>query len=149
MITIHKEPKIFQQWWHCQQICSKCTSLSSAWQIYYWLAHNSINFEFVYSLLLIPPIHEYSTVRKMQCSAFTGDKQFTNEQIPNIKFHLCPTFPYHIYPSSLLNLARLHTEKFLVLPTKSWNDTNTCSKFTVFLDYKIRATVQLITYTAP
>ena len=25
-------------------------------------------------------------------------------------------------------------EKFLVLPTKSWNDTNTCSKFTIFLD---------------
>ena len=47
------------------------------------------------------------------------------------------------------NLARLHTEKFLVLPTKSWNDTNTCSKFTTFLDDKIRATVQLITYTVP
>ena len=39
--------------------------------------------------------------------------------------------------------------KFLVLPTKSWNDTNTCSKFTVFLDDQIRATVQLITYTVP
>ena len=47
------------------------------------------------------------------------------------------------------NLARLHTEKFLVLPTKSWNDTNTCSKFTIFLDDKIRTTVQLITYTVP
>ena len=35
----------------------------------------------------------------------------------------------HVYPSSLLNLARLCTEKFLVLPTKSWNDTNTCSDF--------------------
>ena len=38
---------------------------------------------------------------------------------------------------------------------KSWNDTNTCSKFTIFLDSpyslydKIRATVQLITYTVP
>ena len=52
-------------------------------------------------------------------------------------------------PSSLPNLARLHTEKFLVLPTKSWNDTNTCSKLTIFLVDKIRATVQLITYTVP
>ena len=43
----------------------------------------------------------------------------------------------------------LQTEKFLVLPTKSWNDTNTCSKFTNFLDDKIRTTVQLITYTVP
>ena len=98
-------------------------------QIYHWLAHNSINFEFAYSLLLIPPIHEYSTVRKMQCSVFTGDKQFTNEQISNIKFHLCPNFLCQVYPSSLPNLARLHIEKFLVLPTKSWNDTNTCSNF--------------------
>ena len=58
-------------------------------------------------------------------------------------------------PPSLPNLARLHTEKFLVLPTKSWNDTNTCSKSTIFhkppysLDDKIRTTVQLITYTVP
>ena len=58
-------------------------------------------------------------------------------------------FLCYIYPSSLPNLARLHTEKFLVLPTKSWNDTNTCSKFTIFLDDKIRTTVQLITYTVP
>ena len=58
-------------------------------------------------------------------------------------------FLCYIYPSSLPNLARLRTEKFLVLPTKSWNDTNTCSKFTIFLDDKIRATVQLITYTVP
>ena len=42
-----------------------------------------------------------------------------------------------------------HTEKFLVLPTKSWNDTNTCLEFTIFLDDKIRDTVQLITYTVP
>ena len=41
------------------------------------------------------------------------------------------------------------SEKFLVLPTKSWNDTNTFSKFTIFPDDKIRATVQLITYTVP
>ena len=58
-------------------------------------------------------------------------------------------FPVLSISSSLPNLARLHTEKFLVLPTKSWNDTNTCSKFTIFLVDKIRATVQLITYTVP
>ena len=55
---------------------------------------------------------------------------------------------YYIYPSSLPNLARLHTEKFLVLPTKSWNDTNTCSKFTIFLFFVDKVfIVQLITYT--
>ena len=87
-----KESKCFQWWWHCQQICSKFTSLNSARQIYHTLAHNSINFEFTCSILLIPPIHEYSTFRKIQCSAFTCDKQFTNEQISNIKYHLCPNF---------------------------------------------------------
>ena len=46
---------------------------------------------------------------------------------------LMSKFLCYIYPSSLPNLARLHTEKFLVLPTKSWNDTNTCSKFTISL----------------
>ena len=63
--------------------------------------------------------------------------------LPDVKI-LC-----QVYPSSLPNLARLQTEKFLVLPTKSWNDTNTFSKFAMFLDDKIRATVQLITYTVP
>ena len=86
MITIHQRNQKFLWRWHCQQICSKFTSLSSAWQIYHWLAHNSVNPEFAYSLLLIPPIHKYSTVKKMQCSTFTGYKQFTNEQISNIWF---------------------------------------------------------------
>ena len=36
---------------------------------------------------------------------------------------LMSKFLCYIYPSSLPNLARLCTEKFLVLPTKSWNDT--------------------------
>ena len=48
-----KESKCFQQRWHCQQICSKFTSLSSARQIYHWLAHNSVNPEFAYTILLI------------------------------------------------------------------------------------------------
>ena len=42
------ESKCFQWQWHCQQICSKFTSLSSARQIYHWLAHNSVNSEFAY-----------------------------------------------------------------------------------------------------
>ena len=59
--------------------------------------------------------------------------------------------PCSIYPSSLPNLATTPAEKFLVLPTKSWNDTNTCSKFTIFLLFVDKAvfTVQLITYTVP
>ena len=103
-------------------------------------------------LLLIPPIHEYSTVRKMQCSAFTDDQQFINEQNFNVRFLLMSKFLCYIYPSSLPNLARLRTEKFLVLPTKSWNDTNTCSNFPksqYSLNDKIRTTDQLITYTVP
>ena len=70
-------------------------------------------------------------------------------RIFHIQFHLHPNFLCQVYPSSLPNLVRLQTEKFLVLPTKSWNDTNTSSKFTIFLDDKIRATVQLITYIVP
>ena len=56
-------------------------------------------------------------------------------------------FPVLSISSSLPNLATTPAEKFLVLPTKSWNYTNTFSKFTIFPDDKIRATVQLITYT--
>ena len=72
-------------------------------------------------------------------------------RIFNVRFPIMSKILCLIYPSSLLNLARLRTEKFLVKlkPTKSWNDTNTCSNFTIFLDDKIRATVQLITYTVP
>ena len=46
-----KETKSFQCWWHCQQTCSKYTSLSSATQIYHWPAHNPVNLEFAYSFL--------------------------------------------------------------------------------------------------
>ena len=70
-------------------------------------------------------------------------------RIPKSNSLTSPIFLCYIYPS-LLNLARLHTEKFLVLPTKSWDDTNTCHNFLkslYSLDDKIRTTVQLITYT--
>ena len=59
-----KELKSFQWQWHCQQICSKVTSLSSARQIYHWPTHNSAYLEFAYSILLIPPFHKYVTVWK-------------------------------------------------------------------------------------
>ena len=41
------------------------------------------------------------------------------------------------------------TQKSSLFCQQSWNDTNIFSKFTIFLDDKIRATVQLITYTVP
>ena len=141
-----KESKCFQWWWHCQQIFSKHTSLSSARQIYHWPAHNSVNLELGYSLLLIPPIHKYVTVWKCQCSAFISDKQFTNEQTSNIQFPLCPNFLCEVYPSSLPNLARLRTEKFTCL----WmiqKHVPIFLKSPYSLDDKIRTTVQLITYT--
>ena len=63
-----KESKCFQWRWHCQQIHSKFTSLSSAWQIYYWPAHNSVNLESDCPILLIPPIHEcYCPKNAMFC----------------------------------------------------------------------------------
>ena len=86
MITIHQRNWKVSNDDDTQQIYSKFTSLSSAWQIYHWLAQNSVNFEFAHSLLLIPPIHEYSTVWKMQCSVFTDDQQFINEQNFNVRF---------------------------------------------------------------
>ena len=89
----------------------------------------------------------------MQCSAFTGDKQFTNEQISNIKFHLCPNFLCKVYPSSLPNLARCRTGKFLVFHQQSLGMIQTCVPMFLKSPYslgdKIRTTVQLITYTVP
>ena len=59
----------------------KFTSLSSARQIYHWPANNSVNFEF--ACFPYPPFDKSFTVWKV---SFTGDKQFTNEQISNFKF---------------------------------------------------------------
>ena len=103
----------------------KFTSLSTARQIYHWPAHNLVNLEFCLFHLSFS-----SHPRILQClkSYSTGDKQFTNEKISNLKFTsqiqnscveyiplLCRIWPGFKQKSSLF------------LPTKSWNDTNTCA----------------------
>ena len=94
MITIHQRNQKFPTMMTLSaKSAQNFTSLSSAWQIYQWPAHNSINFEFTCSILLIRPIHKYAIVQKMQCSASTGDKQFTNEQISQYQIPLMSKFP--------------------------------------------------------
>ena len=148
-----KESKCFQWWWNCQQIYSKFTSLSSAWQICHWLAHNSANFEFAYSLLLIPPIHKYSTVRK-KCSVLLSlvinnspmnrfpISNSTYVQISCVKYIplLCWIWPTFKQKSSLFyqqSLGMIQTRVPVFL------------KSLYSCDDKIRTTVQLITYTVP
>ena len=127
-----KESKCFQQQWQCQQICSKFTSLSSARQIYHWPAHNSINFQFAYSLLLfllytnIPMFKKCNVLLSLVMSTF-----------PVLSL-LCQIWPGFIQKSSLfyqqsLGMIQTHVPIFL--------------KSLYLLSDKIRTTVQLITYT--
>ena len=133
----------FQWWWHFQQICSKFTSLSTARQIYHWPAHNSANLEFAYSPYSSHPRISHCPKNAMFCIHWwLTIHQWTEFSISNSTYVQISYVKY--IPPFLLNLARLQTEKFLVLPTKSWNDTNTCSKFPWWQD-----SVQLITYTVP
>ena len=85
-------------------------------------------------ILSLPVIFSFSSLlRIVHClkGSFTGDKQFTNEQISNVDSLHKSKIPVLSISSLLPNLARLQTEKFLVLPTKSWNDTNTFHKLTI------------------
>ena len=123
MITIHQRNWSFPTTTTLLANPPKFTSLSSARQIYHWPAHNSVNPEFACFTFPSPPFHESFTVWKV---SFTGDKQFTNGKISNVNSQiqnpcvkyiplLCRIWPGFKQKSSLL------------LPTKSWNDTNTCA----------------------
>ena len=123
MVTIHQGN---------QKVSNNDDTFNKPVQNTSWLVHNSVNFEFTYSILLFPPPTNISLFKKFQCSASTGDSQFTNEQIFNV------TFPFWCQ-NPVLNIslfsaksAGLHLEKFLVSPTKSLNDTNMYHKFTIF-----------------
>ena len=86
----------------------------------------------------------------MQCSAFTGDKHFTDEQITSIKFLLMPKSCVK-YISPLCQIWPQFIQKSSLFYQQSLGMIQT--RVTIFLKYlyslgdKIRATVQLITYT--
>ena len=134
----------------------KFTSLSTARQLYHWPAYHAVNFEFACFTYPFPPIHESSTVWKV---SFTGDKQFTNGKISNInslhKFKipvlsiiplLCRIWPGFKQKSSLFFFANKVLEWYEHVRTKF--SLNLLFHL-IFLDDKIRTTVQLITYTVP
>ena len=113
----------------------KFTSLSSARQIYHWPANNSVNFEF--ACFLFTPFDESFTVWKV---SFTGDKQFTNEQISNITFlHKSKIPVWSILPLLCWIWPGFKQKSSLFLSTRSWNDTNMCAliflKFPFSLDF--------------
>ena len=142
------------QWrWHCQQICSKFTSLSSARQIYHWPARNSLNSEFAYfsspysshpwishcSKNVMFCFHWWLTIH--QWTEFSISNS-TYVQISCVKYIplLCWIWPDFIQKSSLfcqqsLGMIQTHVPNFFKSPYS--------------LDDKIRAIVQLITYTVP
>ena len=73
IITIHQRNRKFPTTMTLSANLLKIHFLEFCLTIYHWLAHNSIYFEFACSILLIPPINKYVTVRKMQCSVFTDE----------------------------------------------------------------------------
>ena len=103
------------------------------------------------SLCLFFPSTNSFTVWKV---SFTGDKQFTNEQISNVNsLHKSKILVLSTIPLLCQIWPGFKQKSSLFLPTKSWNDTNTCALIflfhLIFLDDKIRTTVQLITCTVP
>ena len=83
-----KESKKFPRMMILSAIPLKNPSLRLTRQIYHWLAHNSVNFEVAFSLLLIPPFHEYVTVRK--CNVLLS--LMTNNSSMNRIFNLKSTY---------------------------------------------------------
>ena len=135
----------FQWWWHFQQICSKFTSLSTARQIYHWPAHNSANLEFAYSPYSSHPrishcpknamfcIHWWLTIH--QWTEFSISNS-TYVQISYVKY--IPLFCW-IWPDFKQKSSLFYQLSLGMIQTRVPN----------FLGDKIRATVQLITYTVP
>ena len=152
MITIHQRNRNVS---NDDDTFSKSTQNSLPWVLPDKYITDQLTIQLILSLpiflLLIPPIHEYVTVQKMQCSVSTGDKQFTNEQTSNIKFPLISKFP--VLNISLFSAKSGHNSCRKV-PCFT-NKVLECYKhvFQIFLkspyslDDKIRTTVQLITYT--
>ena len=115
------------------------------------MAHNSVSFELPYFTSPFPPFHESFTVEKFPSlvinnspmNRFPMSNSLHKSEIPVLSIIplLCRIWPGFKQKSSLF------------LPTKSWNDTNTCAliflKFPFSLDDEIRTTVMLITCTVP
>ena len=147
-----KELKSFQWWWHCQQICSKVTSLSSARQIYHWLAHNSAYLEFAYSILLIPPFHEYVTVRKYNVHFSPVTNNSPMNRLSMLNSCWCQSFCVmyipllcQIWPGSLQKSPLFYKQSLGMIQTRVTIDLRS----PYALSDKIRTTVQLITGTVP
>ena len=130
----------------------KLTSLSSARQIYHWPALNSVNLEFACFTVPFPPFHESFTVWKVLSPVINNSpmNRFPmSNSLHKSKFPVLSIIPLlcWIWPG-------FKQKSSLFLPTKSWNDTNMCALIfllfhLIFLDDKIRTTVQLITCTVP
>ena len=90
--------------------------------------------EFACFTLPFPPFHESFTVWKV---SFTGDKQFTNEQISNVNsLHKSKILVLSTIPLLCRIWPGFKQKSSLFLPTKSWNDTNTCALIFLFsLDF--------------
>ena len=126
-------------------------SLSSTRQIYHWLAHNSVNIKFAYWLLLFLPSMNVPLFEKLiVLFSLTSDKQFTNEQISNVKILLYPKFHIQYVPiycwiwSQYMQQSSLFCQQSLGMIQ---THVTILLKFPSLLDDKIRSTVQLITCT--
>ena len=103
----------------------KFTSLSTARQIYHWPAHNSVNLEFACFTFPFPPFHKSFTVWKV-LSPVINNSPMNRFPMSNFlhksKIPVLSTIPLfcRIWPG-------FKQKSSLFLPTKSWNDTNTCA----------------------
>ena len=136
MITIHqRNQKVFDNGGTIK-IHLKYTSLRSAQQIYHWLAHNSVNFEFAYLLLFfllstnIPLFEKFNVLLSLV--------------VNNSPMHRSPMSNCFYVQNPVFNIPDFSTKSCQA----SYRKVPCVTIFFKFpFDDSIRATVQWIAYT--
>ena len=127
MTTIHQRNwKVLQLWWHFKQILQN--SLPWVLPDTYITDWHTIQLIFEFACFTLSFSSHPRIVHSLKFSAFTGDKQFTNEKISNINsLHKSKILVLSTIPLLCWIWPGFKQKSSLFLPTKSWNDTNTCA----------------------
>ena len=103
----------------------KFTSLSSARQIFHWMAHNSVNLEFTCFTYPFPPIHKYCNVWTFLLSLVINNSSM--KRFPMLIHFTNPKSCVKYIPLLCWIWPGFKQKSSLFLPKESWNDTNTCA----------------------
>ena len=151
MITIHQRNQKFPMMMRLSAICSKYTSLSSARQIYHWLAYNLVNLEFAYFLSFFLPSTNMPLSEKYNVLFSLVTNNSPMNRLFNVKFLLISKshvkyIPLlcQIWPTLKQKNSLFYQQSLGMIQTHVPN-----SQFSSLFVDKAVFTVQLITYTVP